>query len=149
MSMNATIADDESVLQQSRLYNYRLKFSTDNVVSGVSNNVLINRYQPYAGGSGPVQLGNGSNLNFTLRASISDLMEDYKFTGGFRMGTNLRDNDYLLNFQNLRKRFDWGITYYKTSNRNFNAEVVGPGVSGLYNTQLNTNLVPIQWCVPY
>jgi hypothetical protein len=55
-----------TVLQQAKLFDYRWKFSNDYIVSGVSNNVLINRYQPYAGGSGPIQLNNGSNLNFTL-----------------------------------------------------------------------------------
>ena len=130
----------EPVLQKSKLYNYRFKFNNEYVISGVSNNILINRYQPYAGGQGPIQLGNGSNLNFTFRASISDLMEDIKFIGGFRLGTNLRDNDYLFGFQNLRKRFDWGLTYYRTSNRNFVAEIIGPGFDGFYNSQLNTSL---------
>ncbi len=138
--------ENESVLSQSKLYNYRLKFSTDNVISGISNNILINRYQPYGGGSGPIQLGNGSNLNFTFRATISDLFEDYKFTGGFRLGTNLKDNDYLLSFQNLRKRFDWGITYYRTSNRNFYAQVVG--TNDVYNTQLNTSFYQLNGTYP-
>ncbi len=141
--------EEETTLQKSRLYNYKLKFSTDNIISGVSNNVLINRYQPYAGGSGPVQLGNGSNLNFTFRATISDLMEDIKFTGGFRVGTNLRDNDYLFNFQNYRKRFDWGATYFRTSNRNFYTEVIGAGPTRLYNTQLNTSLYQLNGAYPF
>ena len=127
-------------LERAKLHNYKWKFNNDYVISGVSNNILINRYQPYAGGTGPVQLGNGSNLNFTFRASVSDLMEDIKFVGGFRLGTNLRDNDYLFGFQNYRKRLDWGLTYYRTSNRNFYAQILGPGFSGLFNTQLNTSL---------
>ncbi len=138
----------EPVLQRSKLYNYRLKFNNEYVVSGVSNNILINRYQPYAGGTGPIQLGNGSNLNFTFRASVSDLMEDIKFVGGFRLGTNLKDNDYLFSFQNLRRRFDWGLTYYRTSNRNFYAEIISAGVTGLYNTQLNTSLYQFNGSYP-
>lgn len=130
----------ESVLQKAKLYNYKLKFSNDYVISGVTNNVLINRYQPYTGGSGPIQLGNGSNLNLTFRIGISDLMEDIKFIGGFRMGTNLRDNDYLLSFQNYRKKIDWGFTYFRSSNRNFVAEITAPGFTGFYNTQLITQL---------
>lgn len=130
----------ESVLQKAKLYNYKLKFSNDYVISGVTNNVLINRYQPYTGGSGPIQLGNGSNLNLTFRIGISDLMEDVKFVGGFRMGTNLRDNDYLLSFQNYRKKIDWGFTYFRSSNRNFVSEITAPGFTGYYNTQLVTQL---------
>ncbi len=138
-----TAAEDlqqHTILSDSKLYNYKLKFSTDNIVSGVSNNILINRYQPYAGGSGPIQLGNGSNLNFTFRATISDLLEDIKFTGGFRMGTNLRDNDYLLNFQNLRRRVDWGITYFKTSDRNIQIVENFNNPNSYFNGQLNTSL---------
>jgi len=138
----------DAVLNRSKLYNYRFKFNNEYVVSGVTNNVLINRYQPYAGGTGPIQLGNGSNLNFTFRASVADLMEDIKFVGGFRLATNLRDNEYLFGFQNLRRRFDWGFTYYRTSNRNFYAEIVSNGSGGLYNTQLNTSLYQFNGSYP-
>ena len=38
----------------------------------------------------------------------SDLMEDMKFTGGIRIAPNLRDNDVLFEFPNLRKRIGLG-----------------------------------------
>ena len=136
---------EESVLSRSKLFNYRLKFNTENVVSGISNNVLINRYQPYTGGSGPIQLGSGSNVNFTFRAQVGDLMEDIKFTGGFRLGTNLRDNEYLFGFQNFRKRFDWGVMYYKASNRNFEARTQ----FGTYPLQLNTSIYQFNGSYPF
>ncbi len=135
----------ESVLQRSKLYNYRFKFNNEYLISGVSNNILINRYQPYAGGAGPIRLGNGSNLNFTFRASISDLMEDIKFIGGFRLGTNLKDNDYLFGFQNMRRRFDWGLTYYRTSDHNIN--LVDNGGNS-YTSQLNTGLYQFNGTYP-
>ena len=135
----------KNILQESKLYNYKLKFSNDNIVTGVSNNILINRYQPYAGGNGPIQLGTGSDLNFTFRANISDLMEDIRFTGGFRLGSNLKDNEYLFGFQNLRKRFDWGLTYYRTVNHD------AVGISGtdlVYNGQFNTNIYQFNGSYP-
>jgi hypothetical protein len=138
-------APKPSVLEQSKLYNYRWKFNNDYLISGVSNNILINRYQPYAGGSGPVQLGTGSNLNFTFRASVSDLMEDIRFLGGFRLGTNLQDNDYLFGFQNMRKRFDWGINHYRTSDHNIG---IGPNANDAYNAQLNTTLTQFNGSYP-
>ena len=137
---------EPTILEKSKLFNYRLKFSNDYIVSGVSNNILINRYQPYGGGSGPIQLGNGSNLNFTFRASVSDLLEDIKFVGGFRMGTNLSDNEYLFSFQNYRKRFDWGATYYRT------AGGVGIGIEPnspvFYTGKLITNIYQINGAYP-
>jgi len=136
----------ESVLTRSKLLNYRLKFSTDYVVGGVSNNILINRYQPYGGGTGPIQLGNGSNLNFTFRSSVSDLMEDIRFIGGVRLGTNLRDNEYLFGFQNFRKRFDWGVTYYRTVDHGGVGNANNPDQG--YNAQFNTSLYQFNGSYP-
>ena len=90
-------------LANSKLYDYGLKFSSDYLLGGFSNNVLINRYQPYAGGSGPIQLNNGNDFNFTFRVGVSDLMEDMKFVAGMRFGTNLADKDLMFSFQNMRK----------------------------------------------
>lgn len=140
------VIHEQSLLQRSKLLNYRWKFSTDYVLGGVSNNILINRYQPYAGGSGPIQLGNGANLNFTFRTSVSDLMEDIKFIGGVRLGTNLRDNEYLFGFQNYRKRFDWGVTYYRTVNQGAAGSASNPNQG--YNAQFNTNLYQFNGSYP-
>jgi hypothetical protein len=40
-------------------------------------------------------------------------MEDVKITGGFRLSTNLQENEWLLSYQNYRRRLDWGTTYYR------------------------------------
>ncbi|MFL9481373.1 hypothetical protein ACI6Q2_01265 [Chitinophagaceae bacterium LWZ2-11] len=102
-----------------KLYNYRLHFSADYVQAGITNNILINRYQPYAGGSGPIQLNNGTDLNFSFQVGTSDLFEDYKFSGGIRFGTNLSDKDVYFSFQNYKRRLDWGITYYRSNITNY------------------------------
>ncbi|HRI21340.1 MAG TPA: hypothetical protein PLA68_10300, partial [Panacibacter sp.] len=61
------------VLNKSALYNYRLKFSADYVLAGITNNILVNRYQPYQGGNGPIQLNNGNDVNFSFAFGISDV----------------------------------------------------------------------------
>ena len=109
----------ESPLDNARIYDYRKKFSSDYVVTGFNNQVLVNRYQPYAGGAGPVYLSNADVLNGIIRLGTSELFEDMRFTGGFRIATNLTDVDYLVQFQNLRKRLDWGVTYYRSTLREF------------------------------
>lgn len=108
-----------SNLSKSKLFDYRMKFSSDFILAGFTNNILVNRYQPYAGGSGPIQLNNGNNFNFTFRVGVSELMEDIKFIGGMRFGTNFSDKDIMFSFQNMRKRIDWGITYYRSNVANF------------------------------
>lgn len=130
-----------STLSTAKLYDYRLKFSSDYVLAGFSNNILVNRYQPYAGGSGPVQLNNGNDFNFTFRVGVSDLMEDVKFIGGIRFGTNLSDKDVFFTYQNLRKRLDWGVTYYRSNVSNF--------FNTSYNTMLYTNLYQVNFSYPF
>lgn len=109
----------DDVLKNAKLYDYKLRFSSDYIVSGFNNSVMVNRYQPYGGGSGPIYLSNSSSLNGIIRMGISDLMEDKKFIGGFRIATNLKDNDYLASFQNLKRKFDWGLTYYRSNQDNY------------------------------
>ena len=130
-----------SVLSSSRLFDYRLKFSSDYALVGFTNNILINRYQPYGGGSGPIQLNNGNDFNFTFRVGTSDLMEDQKFVGGIRFGTNLSDKDVFFTYQNLRKRFDWGLTYYRSNVSNF--------FNTSFNTMLYTNLYQVNVTYPF
>lgn len=130
-----------SVLAKSRLYDYRMKFSSDYALIGFTNNILINRFQPYGGGSGPIQLNNGNDFNFTFRVGVSDLMEDIKFVGGLRFGTNLSDKDVFLSFQNNRRRVDWGVTYYRSNVTNF--------FNTPYNNMLYTNLYQLNVSYPF
>ena len=134
-------AEKVSMLSKSKLFDYRLKFSSDFVQSGITNTILINRYQPYGGGQGPIQLNNGANLNFAFKVGVSDLMEDVRFIGGFRFGTNLSDKDVLLSFQNNRKRLDWGVTYYRSNVSNF--------YNTSFNTMLYTNLYQFNVSYPF
>ncbi len=111
------IVPEETVLSTAKLYEYRpRKFFTDYVVAGLNNTTfVINKYMPYTGGSGPIQPANGNDLNGLVRMGTSDLMEDFKIVGGFRLATNLKDNDVFFEFTNQRKRLDWGATYYRSS----------------------------------
>jgi hypothetical protein len=111
---------EEPVLQSARLYDYKLRFSSDYVVAGFDNSVLVQRFQPYAGGTGPIYLSNSEVFNGIIRMGISDLLEDIKFTGGLRISTNLRDNDYFVSFRNLKHRVDWGMMYYRSNFNNYN-----------------------------
>jgi hypothetical protein len=108
----------ETVLGTAKLFEYRPpKFFNDYVVSGFNNNVLITRYQAYANGAGPIQLSNGDPFNGILRVGTSDLMEDWKFAGGLRLSTDLKNNEYVVSAQYLKKRIDYGLTYYRNSVR--------------------------------
>lgn len=111
----------EPVLKNAKVYEYRPpKFFTDYVVTGFNNTVFVqNKFQPYAGGSGPINLSNNNPFNGLVRMGTSDLMEDLKFVGGFRIDPNLRDYDVVFSFLNQRKRLDIGGTYYRSKGNAF------------------------------
>lgn len=103
-------------LSKAKLYPYKpVKFGADYGGVSFSNAILFNRYQPYAGGSGPIRLGSGTPLNGLIRLGTSELMEDQRIFGGFRLSTNLKDNEWLFGYENYKRRFDWGLTYYRNS----------------------------------
>ncbi len=134
-------------LKNSKQFDYKLKFGSDYVVSGFNNSVLVNRFQPYAGGAGPIYLSNSNNLNGILRMGISDIMEDKKFIGGFRLATNLKDNDYLASYQNLKKRYDWGLTYYRSNQRYY--PIYPPDdIKSQLNNKLASNLYQLNISYP-
>ena len=102
-------------MKKAKLFEYRPpKFFNDYVVAALNNTVyVVNKYQPMQGGAGPINPSNGNQINGLIRMGTADLFEDYKISGGFRIAPNLRDNDILFEFTNLRKRLDWGFTYYR------------------------------------
>ena len=115
---NATEIPEVPLIRKAKLFEYRPpKFFNDYVVAGANNTTfIVNKYQPYAGGAGPINLSNGNDLNGMIRMGTADLFEDYKLSGGIRVAPNLRDNDILFEFSNLRRRWDWGVTYYRSNN---------------------------------
>jgi len=141
----------DPVLKKAKLYDYRLKFSSDYVVSGFNNSVLVSRWQPYGYGAGPIYLENGSGLlNGIVRIGVSDLFEDIKFIGGYRLSTNLRDNDYLLHFQNLKGRIDWGLLYYHSVLNNY--PIYDPNqdfIKSQLSNRLSSNLYQVNFAYPF
>jgi hypothetical protein len=101
-------------LKNAKLYPYKpVKFGAEYGGLGFSNAILFNRYQKYQGGAGPIRLGSETPLNGLLKLGTSELMEDVKFTGGLRLSTNLKDNEWLFSYENYKRRFDWALTYYR------------------------------------
>ncbi len=108
---------------------------------------MVNRYQPYTGGTGPIVLNSGNDLNLTLRLGISDVFEDIKIIGGFRLGTTLTDKDVFVTMQNYRKRIDWGVTYYRSNTSNYFGFFKGPLIR--YDNVVYTNLYQFNLAYPF
>ena len=96
-----SIKEEKFVMPHSKLYN--LNFTYDDVTSQLDKNFLNNSYQLYNPG---LPVFNNPSLNVFNLIKIKDLMEDYRIIAGVNLGFNLRDNDYLLSYENLFGRID-------------------------------------------
>lgn len=83
--------------------NYYTSFYTDYVVTQFDNSFLANNYQFFAGGGSPIYLNPGFNL--LTKVGISDLFEDQRIIGGFRINPSL-DNEFMLSWEQRKKLFD-------------------------------------------
>lgn len=92
--------------------NYYTSFYVDKVVSQIDNSFLSNNYQVYAGGGVPIYLNPGFNL--LTKVSLSDLFEDQRITGGFRINFNL-DNEILLAYEQRKRMFDHQFVFDRQS----------------------------------
>lgn len=138
------------ILSKSKLFNYKLKFATDFIMAGVFNNtVFINTFQPYQGGSGPVTLSTSNDLfNPFVRVSVSDVLEDIRFIGGIRLGSDLSDKDVFFAFENNRKQIDWGLTYYRSKVSNYSNYFKTP-ILNTYDNLFLTNLYQFNFKYPF
>lgn len=92
--------------------NYQINFATDYVLSQIDNTFTNRFYQPF---TGPTSVTPG--LSGLIKLGISDLFEDYKIIGGFRLSGSLDNNDYGLRFENLKSRTDKVYSFQRQSLR--------------------------------
>jgi hypothetical protein len=150
--LTGTGNNERDIIGQSRNYPYRLKFSVDKLATNLlSNEVIFNNLQPYGGGAGPINLANNNGFNGLLKASVYDMMEDYRITGAMRLpiagGNNIGgfnpvgnngdivfvnggsgllngDNEIILKGEYLKKRFDFTATYYRSKKQGSLGEII-------------------------
>lgn len=98
---------------------YETSFYTNYIVSQVDFNFLNSSYQAYNGGS--VYYNPGFNMLFKL--GTNDLFEDYKITGGVRFATDFDSNEYLLSFEDLKKRLDKQIVFHRQVFKTYDSDL--------------------------
>lgn len=106
--------------------NYYTSFYTDYVVTQFDNSFLANNYQVFTGGGSPIYLNPG--FNFLTKVAVSDLFEDQRIVGGFRINPQL-DNEFMLAWEQRKKLLDHQVvldrqTYAKASVTMPDGEVV-------------------------
>lgn len=90
---------------------YHISFSPDFVLTQVDDNFLNATYQPYIQNAPPSY--QQADFSVFVKASLSDLFEDYNITGGARIALDLSSNEYMFTYSDLSKRLDKEIILYR------------------------------------
>jgi hypothetical protein len=103
--------DSADKYKKAKQLNYNVEYSFDQLVTQIDFNYLNSAYQPYSGSTIPTFVNPGLNALFMV--GITDLMEDYRITGGVRLNFNLINNEYLFSYSNQKRRIDHQIVYHR------------------------------------
>lgn len=106
--------DEDGFAKEPRTNRYFTTFYTNYLVNQVDFGFLNNSYQAFTGSA--FYFNPGFNLIF--KVGTSDLFEDYRITAGFRFAGNFDSNEYLLSFENLRKRWNKQVIFHRQAMNN-------------------------------
>jgi hypothetical protein len=104
------ILNEEEPFQYSRVRPYKVKFSTDKLVTQLDNNLLMTTYQKFNPQSPSFT---NPDLSVMFKLGITDLFEDHKIIGGFRIPVDFNTSEVFLSYYNLKKRLDKSFTFYR------------------------------------
>lgn len=90
---------------------YRVQYTINKLITQADFSFLNTSYQQFEGGKSPIYLNTGFNALFML--GITDLFEDYRITGGFRLSFNLESNEFMFSYENLAHRLDRQLVLYR------------------------------------
>ena len=97
--------------QRAKALNYNVEYSIDEMVTQIDFTYLNTSYQPFGGGSQPMFINPGLNVMFMV--GVTDLMEDYRISGGIRLNFDLVNNEYIFSYMNCKRRLDHQIIYHR------------------------------------
>lgn len=91
---------------------YKRAFHTSSFSAHLDNSLVFSKYQSYSGNFGSI-----SNPDFggMMTIVMKDRLEDHRITGGLRFNPDFTLS-YLLKYENLKSRLDWGITGFLQNN---------------------------------
>lgn len=107
----ANVLPDSAGYLMPKQRNYEIAFSANYLLTQLDNSLLNETYQTYTGGGVYFDPG----LNALIKLGINDLMDDYRITGGFRLSGNLNSNEYYVSYENLKRRLDKQVSFYRQS----------------------------------
>lgn len=134
-------ASAKTTFVRTKVRTYKVKFSIDHIVTQLDNTVIFNQYEPFD----PNRQGfHSPDLNALIKVGVSDLLEDYKILGGFRMPLGLGGSEYFVEYQALKKRLDKKVLFYRkaTTDSFLPDDIMLPEVNlKLINHYVQTSLI--------
>ncbi len=107
----------DSVQDRNMMYiDYTTAFYPNQLVNQIDFSFLNASYQAFTGGAFYFNPG----LNLLFKVGANDLFEDYRLVGGVRFATDFDSNEYLLSFENLKKRLDKQMIFHRQVFKNYN-----------------------------
>lgn len=96
----------------SKIQPYQVVMQADKFSAQLDNSLLLTRYAPFNPANPSFQ---SPSLGGLFKLGIKDIMEDYRLYGGYKIPTTVSGSEYLLCFENNKKRLDHKLTYYRLS----------------------------------
>lgn len=129
-SASAFINEPVDYFKPGQKRNYYVEFAISQLVTQVDFSSLNYTYQQFTGGGSPIYLNAGFNI-FT-QVGVTDVLEDYRIIGGVKLGSDLTNNEYIINYSDLSKKVDKELilhrkadetVVYVTSNSGYYANI--------------------------
>src|SRR4030042_4810385 len=112
---NFKLALDTTIEIRPKVRIYQTAFYQNFIVNQVDFSFLNESYQSFTGGA--VYFNPGMNVLFKL--GTNDLFEDFKIVGGFRLSPDFDSNEYLISFENLKKKVDKQVIFHRQAFKNY------------------------------
>jgi hypothetical protein len=102
------VTEEVFVLPKQR--NYLRTYAIDQLVTQFDNTFLNNGYQRYTGSAVLFNPG----INGLIKIGASDVFEDHRIIGGFKVGFDFKSNEVFLSTENRSGRYDKQWLFYQT-----------------------------------
>jgi len=106
-----TQKDTANRYRNAKQLNYNVEYYIDQMVTQIDFTYLNFAYQPFTGSQAPVFINPGLNALFMV--GVTDLMEDYRLSGGVRLNVSLINNEYLFSYGNYKRRLDHQVVFHR------------------------------------
>jgi hypothetical protein len=135
-TLHPALGKDDFFLPLQR--NYKIQYASEYVVTQLDNSFLNAAYQRFSGGGSPIYTNPG--LNGLIKIGMTDLLEDRKIVGGFRLGGDLNSNEFMLSYDDRTHRLDKQLVLHRESLLN-----IAQGGGSLLKEHMDEVIYRLRW----